>query len=168
MDARPHAEYFQVYVWELPLRFFHWINAGCVFVLGVTGLLIGSPLPWEGGAAEASSRYLFGSIRFIHFIFGYIFLVNFLGRIYWGFAGNDFAKWKSFVPNTGCAGHLPGPLPHIFLICKLPVLSTGPPALADHSLHVSRHPLQILTGFALFDREPGLFPLTRRLIRLGA
>jgi Ni/Fe-hydrogenase 1 B-type cytochrome subunit len=163
MDARPHAEYFQVYVWELPLRFFHWINAGCVFVLGVTGLLIGSPLPWDGAAAEASSRYLFGSVRFIHFIFGYIFLVNFLGRIYWGFAGNDFAKWKSFVPNTRAKRReiFQVLCLDIFLICKLPVLSIGTNALAGiiYSLMYLVILFQILTGFALYSiMSPAWFP----------
>jgi hypothetical protein len=43
MNKIPYAEYYQVYVWELPVRFFHWANALCVFILGVTGYLIGSP-----------------------------------------------------------------------------------------------------------------------------
>jgi len=37
-------------------------------------------------------------VRFIHFLFAYIFFFNFLFRIYWGFAGNRYASWKNFIP----------------------------------------------------------------------
>ena len=32
------------YVYEAPVRLWHWINAACILVLAVTGYLIGSPL----------------------------------------------------------------------------------------------------------------------------
>jgi Ni/Fe-hydrogenase 1 B-type cytochrome subunit len=163
MDKSGHAEYYQVYVWDLPLRFFHWINAACVFVLGVTGLAIGSPLLWQGPAVEASSRYLFGSIRFIHFGVAYVFLVNFLARIYWGFAGNDFARWKNFFPGTKAKRIeiLQVLCLDIFMICKLPVLSIGANALAGviYSLMYLAILFQILTGFALYSvMSPAWFP----------
>ncbi len=34
-----------VYVYEAPVRLWHWTNALCILVLIVTGYLIGSPLP---------------------------------------------------------------------------------------------------------------------------
>ncbi len=41
----------RVYVWEIPVRFYHWLNALCILVLCVTGYLIGQPLAiqraWE-------------------------------------------------------------------------------------------------------------------------
>ena len=33
----------RVYVWELPVRVYHWLNALCVLVLTVTGILIAHP-----------------------------------------------------------------------------------------------------------------------------
>ena len=33
----------RIYVWELPVRFYHWINFASVVVLAVTGYLIGNP-----------------------------------------------------------------------------------------------------------------------------
>ena len=33
----------EVYVWQLPVRIFHWVNATCIFFLIVTGLLIAFP-----------------------------------------------------------------------------------------------------------------------------
>jgi Ni/Fe-hydrogenase 1 B-type cytochrome subunit len=155
MDKSGHAEYYQVYVWDLPLRFFHWTNAACVFVLGVTGLIMGSPPPWGGPAVEASGRYLFGSVRFVHFAFAYLFLLNFLGRVYWGFAGNDFARWKSFFPGTRAKRKevLQVLCLDIFMICKLPVLSIGANALAGiiYSAMYLVVLFQILTGFALYS-----------------
>lgn len=87
----------RVYVWELPVRLYHWINALAVTVLAVTGYMIGRPLsvPVSG---EASFSYFFGWVRFIHFVAAYVFFFNFLLRIYWGFVGNRYARWDNFVP----------------------------------------------------------------------
>ena len=87
----------RVYVWEIPVRFYHWLNAFCLVVLCVTGYLIGAPLAIQQ-ASEASFAYWFGKVRFIHFVFAYIFFFNFLFRIYWGFVGNRYASWKNFIP----------------------------------------------------------------------
>ena len=34
-----------VYVYEAPVRIWHWINAAAITVLALTGYFIGSPLP---------------------------------------------------------------------------------------------------------------------------
>ena len=34
-----------VYVYEAPLRLWHWITVACITVLCITGYFIGSPLP---------------------------------------------------------------------------------------------------------------------------
>jgi Ni/Fe-hydrogenase 1 B-type cytochrome subunit len=86
----------RVYVWEVPVRVYHWVNALCVVVLAATGYLIGSPIAIQRGT-EASFSYWFGTIRFIHFTAAYLFFFNFLFRIYWGFAGNKYANWKNFI-----------------------------------------------------------------------
>ena len=86
----------RIYVWQLPVRFYHWINALCVLVLAVTGYLIGSPLAIQS-SAEASFSFWFGTIRFIHFVTAFVFFFNFLFRIYWGFVGNRFADWENFI-----------------------------------------------------------------------
>lgn len=148
------AEYYQLYIWELPTRFLHWLNALCVFILGVTGFFIAKPLPIMS-AADASSQYLFGINRFIHFLFAYVFMLNFLGRFYWGLVGNSFAQWKNFLPRKKekwqevfqvfCMD--------ILLICKLPIKSTGINALAGivYSFIYLVIIFQIFTGFALYS-----------------
>ena len=87
----------RVYVWELPVRIFHWINVLCVFVLIITGFLIADP-PVLLSHAEATNLHSFGIVRFIHFVAAYLFFFNMLLRIYWSFVGNRFASWKAFLP----------------------------------------------------------------------
>ncbi|MGB5402719.1 MAG: Ni/Fe-hydrogenase, b-type cytochrome subunit [Robiginitalea sp.] len=89
--------YKRVYVWELPVRIFHWINVLCITVLAITGFIISDP-PAILSGAEASESYWFGTVRFIHFGTAYIFFFNMLLRIYWAFAGNRFAHWKAYLP----------------------------------------------------------------------
>lgn len=86
----------RVYVWQTPVRFYHWLNAICIVALSITGYLIGSPLAIQSGS-EASFGYWFGTVRFIHFLAAFLFFFNFVFRIYWGFAGNEFAKWNNFI-----------------------------------------------------------------------
>ncbi len=87
----------RVYVWQLPVRFYHWLNALAVLALVVTGYIIGKPLAIVN-AAEASYSYWFGTVRFIHFVAAFLFFFNFVFRLYWGFVGNRYARWQNFLP----------------------------------------------------------------------
>ncbi|MEZ4899069.1 MAG: Ni/Fe-hydrogenase, b-type cytochrome subunit [Saprospiraceae bacterium] len=89
----------RVYVWERPVRLYHWLNALVIVTLCITGYLIGAPLAIQSNA-EASHSYWFGIVRFIHFLAAYLFFFNFIFRIYWGFVGNKYANWKNFVPTS--------------------------------------------------------------------
>jgi Ni/Fe-hydrogenase 1 B-type cytochrome subunit len=87
----------RVYVWQIPVRFYHWLNAIAVLVLSITGYLIGAPLAIAYGG-EAYVSYWFGTVRFLHFVAAFIFFFNFAYRIYWGFAGNAYSRWNAFLP----------------------------------------------------------------------
>lgn len=84
-----------VYVYEAPVRIWHWAMMVCMIVLAATGYLIGDPPPAIGG--EPWNTYFFAYIRMIHFIAAWVFIVAFAVRIYWVFAGNQHAR-AIFVP----------------------------------------------------------------------
>jgi Ni/Fe-hydrogenase 1 B-type cytochrome subunit len=85
-----------VYVYEAPLRLWHWVNALAITVLAITGYFIASPLPSQPG--EASANFLMGYIRFAHFSAGYVLLIGFIGRLYWAVVGNSHAHQLFVLP----------------------------------------------------------------------
>jgi Ni/Fe-hydrogenase 1 B-type cytochrome subunit len=144
----------RVYVWELPVRLYHWVNALCVVVLCVTGYLIGRPLAITY-SSEAYQQYWFGTVRFVHFVAGFVFFFNFLVRIYWGFVGNRYAKWTNFIPSHRVQWQ------EMLEVTKVDVLQTsahriitlGHNALAGviYFLSFLAFLFQALTGFALYS-----------------
>ncbi len=85
-----------VYVYEAPVRLWHWVNALSITLLAISGYLIANPLPTLSG--EASEHFLMGYIRFTHFAAAYIFTVGLLGRLYWAFVGNEHSKQLFRLP----------------------------------------------------------------------
>lgn len=86
-----------VYVYEVPVRLWHWLNAAMIFVLIGTGYLIASPLPTME-IAEATDQFVFGYIRFAHFAAGMVLTVAFFARILWAFYGNTHARQMFYLP----------------------------------------------------------------------
>lgn len=86
-----------VYVYEAPVRLWHWINAAAILTLCLTGYFIGAPLP-SMQIGEATQQFVFGYIRFAHFAAGMVLTIGFLGRIYWAFLGNHHARQLFHVP----------------------------------------------------------------------
>jgi Ni/Fe-hydrogenase 1 B-type cytochrome subunit len=85
-----------VYVFEAPVRIWHWVHALSIVALAGTGYLIANPLPSISG--EASQHFLMGNLRMIHFIAGYVFAIGFAVRIYWGFVGNKYSRELFILP----------------------------------------------------------------------
>ena len=148
-----------VYVYETPVRIWHWINALAIVVLCITGYLIGSPLPSVSG--EASDHFIMGYIRFAHFSAGYIFAIGFLGRIYWAFVGNDHAR-QIFLPplfNPEFWGGVFHEIKWYLFIAKEPKKYTGHNPLAVLAMHfmlVWATLFMIITGFALYGEGAGM------------
>ncbi|MEO0411343.1 MAG: Ni/Fe-hydrogenase, b-type cytochrome subunit [Pseudomonadota bacterium] len=155
-EATTPAE--KVYVYEAPVRLWHWTNALCILVLCVTGYFIGDPPPSVPG--EASNNFLFGNIRMVHFIAGQILAIAFLMRVYWAFVGNHHSqqifllpvwsgkwwkevwheiRWYTFTAKTPkkYVGHNPLAQLAMFFLLVVPLV------------------LQILTGFALYAEGQG-------------
>ena len=86
-----------VYVYEVPVRVWHWLNALGILVLCVTGYLIANPLP-SMQIDEATHQFTFGYIRYAHFAAAMVVTLGFLGRIYWAFVGNHHARQMFVLP----------------------------------------------------------------------
>ena len=143
-----------VYVFEVPVRLWHWINALALTVLAVSGYFIGSPLPSLAG--EASDHFLMGYIRFAHFASGYVLAVGLLGRIYWAFVGNYHARemfWAPIFRPAFWAGVM-GMIRWYTFTGPRPVRYTGhnPAArLAMIFVFLLTTVFMIFTGFALYS-----------------
>jgi Ni/Fe-hydrogenase 1 B-type cytochrome subunit len=85
-----------VYVYEAPVRLWHWVNAAAIVTLMVTGYFIGTPP--VVGTGEAYNHFFFGYIRFTHFSAAMILTVAFAGRMYWALVGNHHAKQLFVLP----------------------------------------------------------------------
>jgi Ni/Fe-hydrogenase 1 B-type cytochrome subunit len=94
-EARPIE---QVYVWELPVRFTHWLVALSIFVLAATGFYIGDPF-------IPGSIFLMGWIRTVHLLSAYVLIAALGARAYWAFAGNRFASWRVLLNEFGPQEH---------------------------------------------------------------
>ena len=146
-----------VYVYELPVRLWHSLNALAIVALAVTGYLIASPLSSPGG--EASEHYLMGYIRFAHFAAGYVVAIGLLGRIYWAYAGNEHAR-QIFLPPL-LKAHFWGGVWHELrwyaFAAKAPRHYVGHNPLAILSMHLFVWGLlfMIVTGFALYGEGAG-------------
>ena len=65
-DTNKPGVHAPVYVYELPVRLWHWVTAPCILILAATGYLIGNPA-WPLIAGEPFHHFIMGDIRLIHF-----------------------------------------------------------------------------------------------------
>jgi len=155
-DARRMLSY---YVYEAPVRLWHWINALAITVLAVSGYLIGSPPPSLQG--EASQHFLFGYIRFAHFAAAYIFAVGLAGRIYWACVGNHHSRQLFVFPfwDGKWWNEVLYELRWYLFIEPRPKRYIGHNPLAQLSMFFAftlAAPFMIATGFALYGEGTGV------------
>lgn len=72
----------KAYVWDLPLRLFHWLLVGCVVGAFVTAKIGGNAMVWHGRLGLA----IVGLLAF---------------RIVWGLVGSTYARFAAFVRGPG-------------------------------------------------------------------
>ncbi len=79
-------------VWPKTTRFFHWVNVFTLFALLVVGLII-----YNGGAFKfgVEARIM---LKTVHVMIGYIFVLNLILRLAFGFIGNKHARFSAFLP----------------------------------------------------------------------
>ena len=90
LQGHPEKFFRRAYVWELPIRITHWVTGLSIIVLFLTGLYIGHPVLAPAG--EPVNHFVMGRVREVHFAAGIIFLISFLVRIYWFWAGNSYSR----------------------------------------------------------------------------
>jgi len=148
----------RVYVWELPVRLFHWLTVLAMIVLIITGFIIANP-PNVSSTLEPTNLGWFALVRKLHFVFAYVLIANVIFRLYWSLVGNRFASWRNFIPYTKKG------LNNIIYVLKVDILlmkdrehklsniSIGHNYFASLSYAVMMifFILQSITGFALYS-----------------
>jgi Ni/Fe-hydrogenase 1 B-type cytochrome subunit len=82
-----------IYVWQYPLRMFHWGMVLSIAVLSFTGYYIHDPFI----VGEAQYPFLMGWFRFTHELFGMVLTALFLMRMALFFQGNRWIGWRQYV-----------------------------------------------------------------------
>ena len=122
-------------VWDLPTRLFHWALAVAVVALVVSGLR--GVMEW-------------------HFRFGYTVLALLLFRVFWGFAGGRWSRFRAFIYAPGAVvAHLRGRAHPDHLIGHTPL-----GALSVFAL-LAVLAVQVTTGLVADDEIAASGPLTR-------
>lgn len=83
-------------VWDLPTRLFHWINFTAVISLIFFGLIM--LYKKELGITSVEAKI---GLKEVHVIIGYVFVLNLVFRLFWGFIGNQHARWRAILPGKG-------------------------------------------------------------------
>jgi Ni/Fe-hydrogenase 1 B-type cytochrome subunit len=92
-DSSPSQTELKHYsVWDRTTRLFHWINVICVTGLVGVGIVI---LNNKILGVSSDGKIL---LKTVHVYIGYVFALNLLWRIIWGFIGNKYARWKAVLP----------------------------------------------------------------------
>jgi Ni/Fe-hydrogenase 1 B-type cytochrome subunit len=146
------------YVYEAPVRLWHWVTAIAITVLAITGYLIGSPPPSMSG--EASDHFLMGYIRFAHFTSGYIVAIGLVLRAYWACVGNRYSR-ELFMPAVWRASYWKEFLFELrwyLFLEKEPKKYMGHNPMADFfmfTMFLLGTIFMVVTGFALYGEGTG-------------
>ncbi|HEB68153.1 MAG TPA: Ni/Fe-hydrogenase, b-type cytochrome subunit [Desulfobulbus sp.] len=91
-------QYTRHQAWSILLRLFHWCFALSFVTLVITGLYI--HFPWTNTMLEGSSTFPVATMRYIHFIAGFVFTGALLARVYLLLFGNRQERFWDFLPIT--------------------------------------------------------------------
>lgn len=79
--------------WDKTIRTIHWLTIVSLLFMICTGLLI--IFKKELGLSSSEAKTV---LKKIHVIIAYIFTLNLIFRIVWGFIGSYSARWKNIIP----------------------------------------------------------------------
>ena len=157
MNGHGGNEVVPVYVWDLVVRWTHWLIVLSMAVLSVTGIYIGNPFGVAG--AEPGTSFLMGWMRVVHSYSAIVFTLAVLSRILWMFIGPGMARWRQFIPadrdrRRGFVGTI-----KFYLFMRPappPFVGHNPVAGAAYTLVFGLYLVMILTGFALLSTSAGV------------
>ena len=91
-----------IYVFQLPIRIWHWSMVLSFLVLIPTGYIIGKP--WHSLDGDPTYLFYMGYTRMAHFIAGFIITIGLLWRIIFAFFGNKYSRQVFIIPFWRKAG----------------------------------------------------------------
>lgn len=144
----------RVYVWEWPVRISHWIIVITIISLSITGYYMHAPYVAAGGR----TAYVMGTMRFVHLISAFAFLIAVLIRMYWFLFANRWARWNQYVPTTKKRlANLIAVGKYYGFMAWSPVRYIGhnPMAGAAYTVVYGMAIVEILTGFVLYSQILG-------------
>lgn len=157
-NKNSNQEFISADAWDWQIRVLHWANAILIITLALLALSVDG-MKWLG--VEKPIRR---PVKEIHAYIGYVFIFTLTLRIFWGFIGNQYARWSDIIPYTKEKWRdIVGNIKWYFSGFK-----TQPPVAIGHNHLASLFyiPLflvlisQALTGLALAGMEFGLAPLS--------
>lgn len=92
MENELNRERVMVDVWDWQTRVLHWVNAMLIITLAL--LIIGK----FGMEYLGVAKNLRAPVKKLHAYVGYVFIITFMLRLFWGFAGNKYARWRDIIP----------------------------------------------------------------------
>ena len=150
-----------VYVWQYPIRLFHWGLVISLAVLSFTGYYIHDPFI----VGQVQHPFLMGEFRFVHEAFGMIFIALFIMRIYLFFGGNRWVGWRQYVPLSAAQFKEMWEVSKFYAFIRpTPITKIGHNAMAAFSYLgiYSLVAVEIVTGLVMFNwlrHSPILGPL---------
>ncbi len=85
-------------VWSILLRLFHWSLVLSIIALVVTGLYVNTP--WTNTTLEGSVSFPMATMRYIHFVAGYLFAAAIAVRLFLYIFGNRQERIWDILPIT--------------------------------------------------------------------
>lgn len=143
------------YVYQLPVRLWHWSMVFAIAVLIPTGYIIGKP--WHSLDGDPTFLFYMGYTRLVHFSAGFVLLIGFLWRVVHAFIGNRFARQIFVIPVWRGAWwrDLLEDIRWYLFLSRSPRVHLGHNPLAQLGMFYSLNLIIILllTGFGMFAQS---------------
>ncbi len=140
-----------LYVWQYPLRLFHWGLILSIAALSFTGYYIHDPFI----VGQVKYPFLMGWFRFVHEVFGMIFIALFIMRLALFFQGNRWVGWRQYIPLTKAQFvEMVNVMKFYGFINKHPISKIGHNAMAAFS-YIGIYAMvlvEIVTGLVMYNR----------------